>query len=89
MQNHAECPQTRTVREDEWRMSRPRRTREEVISGEIRPGALYKTAEAAMLLNVHQRTIQAWIRDKKLPAKKVGATWRLKGQDLLDFQKDG
>lgn len=33
--------------------------------------------EVAVAMNVHPRTVQAWARDGKVPAKKFGQYWRV------------
>ena len=38
---------------------------------------LLLTLEAASLLRVHNETIRAWIRTKRLKAIKFGRTWRV------------
>lgn len=43
---------------------------------------LVLTPQAATLLNVHLNTIQTWIKTGKLPAVRVGRTWRIKLVDL-------
>jgi len=49
---------------------------------------LYTTAEAAAILNVSLRTVQAWIRDGTLPHTRLGEGGRLvriRASDLQDF----
>jgi len=49
---------------------------------------LYTTAEAAAILNVSLRSVQAWIRDGTLPHTRLGEGGRLvriRASDLQDF----
>ena len=49
-------------------------------------GRLYSVSEVAALLNVDVKTVYLWIKDKKLPALKLGSsTWRIREQDLKLF----
>lgn len=43
---------------------------------------LYTLEEAATLLNLRPQTLRRWIRQGKIPAKRVGKQWRLRRQDL-------
>jgi excisionase family DNA binding protein len=49
-------------------------------------GRLYSVSEVAALLNVNVKTVYLWVKDKKLPALKLGgSTWRIREQDLKLF----
>jgi excisionase family DNA binding protein len=45
----------------------------------------YTAAQAAKLLDLHVKTIQRYIREGQLKAKKVGKEWRISGHDLSVF----
>jgi excisionase family DNA binding protein len=49
----------------------------------------YTAAQAAKLLNMHVKTIQRYIREGRLKAKKVGKEWRITGHDLSVFAEAG
>lgn len=55
------------------------------MANPIHPYVVYTTEQAASLLNVSVVTIQRYIRNKKLKAKKIGKWYRLSGQSLIDF----
>ena len=46
---------------------------------------LYNPAQVAKKLGVSRWTIYQWIREGKLPAKKLGRGWRISGTDLHEF----
>jgi len=46
---------------------------------------LYTLQEVADMLQVSERTAFRYIHDKKLPAKKIGGTWRVTNTDLRAF----
>jgi excisionase family DNA binding protein len=48
-------------------------------------GALYTPAEVARLLKVTPRTVQAWIRAGRLPARRYGRLYRVRAADLARF----
>ena len=48
-------------------------------------GQLMSVKEAAAMLSVSQSAIRAWIRQKKLPAVKVGSLTRVRVTDLEAF----
>lgn len=48
----------------------------------------YTVEEVAKLLKLHQKTIQRYIREGKLQAKKVGKNWRITGHDLSVFAEN-
>jgi excisionase family DNA binding protein len=41
--------------------------------------------EAAALLKVTQRTLLQWLRDGKLPARKIGRRWYISEEALMAF----
>lgn len=52
----------------------------------IEPYAIYTSEEAAKLLDVHQQTIQRYIKSGKIKATKIGNKWyRISGVELLRF----
>jgi len=49
---------------------------------------LLTTAQAAEYLQLSERTIRQWIKDKKLPASKPGKAWRIKKSDIEKLVKE-
>lgn len=47
----------------------------------------YTVEEIAKILNMHNKTIQRYIREGKLKATKVGKSWRITGHDLSVFME--
>lgn len=47
----------------------------------------YTVEQVAELLTMHPKTIQRYIREGKLKAKKVGKSWRIYEQDLREYMK--
>ncbi len=47
------------------------------------------TEEAAKYLDVKVATIRKWIKDKKIPAHKIGKLWKFKKVELDDWVKSG
>ena len=45
----------------------------------------YTVAQIAEMLDIHEKTIQRYIREGKLNASKVGKSWRISGHDLSVF----
>lgn len=45
----------------------------------------YTVEQVSDLLSMHPKTIQRYIREGKLQAKKVGKGWRIAGHDLSTF----
>lgn len=50
-------------------------------------GMFYTCEQIASRYGVKIHTVWAWIREKKLPAVKIGRTYRVKDSDLLNFEK--
>lgn len=50
-------------------------------------GRYYTVDEIANMLSMHPKTIQRYIREDKLHAKKVGKSWRIYEQDLKVFME--
>jgi excisionase family DNA binding protein len=46
---------------------------------------LYTVSQAAGLLQPHEKTVQRYIREGKLPATKIGRSYRISGHDLSVF----
>ena len=44
--------------------------------------------EVSKVLKVSKQTVRALINEGKLPAKKVGRSWRILEEDLHAFMKD-
>lgn len=49
---------------------------------------LFTVKQAAFILKVHSLTLRRYIREKKLPAVKVGGNVRIRESDLENFQQD-
>ncbi|MGD7708116.1 helix-turn-helix domain-containing protein [Microlunatus sp. Y2014] len=45
--------------------------------------------EVATVLRVTTRTVYAMVGDGRLPAKKVGSTWRITKRQLLEYLETG
>lgn len=45
----------------------------------------YTVSQAAQLLQLHEKTVQRYIREGKLPATKLGRGYRINGHDLSVF----
>ena len=43
--------------------------------------------QAAAQLQVSERTIYEWLREGKLPGRKIGKVWRLSAEVLNDFMR--
>jgi excisionase family DNA binding protein len=41
--------------------------------------------QAAEQLQVSERTVYEWLRDGKLPGRKIGKVWRLSADAIVDF----
>jgi len=41
--------------------------------------------QAAAQLQVSERTIYEWLRDGKIPGRKIGKVWRMSAEVLNDF----
>jgi len=46
---------------------------------------LYSLAEIAPIIGVSYRTLQRWIKEGKLPAKKVGGRWKMTEKTLFEW----
>ncbi|MCQ4934998.1 helix-turn-helix domain-containing protein [Anaerotignum propionicum] len=49
---------------------------------------MYNCEEVAERYNVKLITVWSWIRDKKLPAMKIGREYRIKEEDLTAFEDE-
>ena len=49
------------------------------------PRAMLRPLEVADLLDLHPNTIYRLLQSGKLPARKVGGSWRIYKKDLIDF----
>lgn len=45
----------------------------------------YSVAKVAQMLDIHEKTVQRYIREGKLKASKIGKAWRISGHDLSIF----
>lgn len=43
---------------------------------------LLDSEQAALLLDVHEKTVVRWARQKKLPAMRLGKLWRFRASQL-------
>ena len=66
-----------TMDENKHPGGRPRKELSGHITQEPANGAYYTVEEAAELLGVHVRTVQARLRDGTLNGKKLSGTWRI------------
>jgi excisionase family DNA binding protein len=41
--------------------------------------------QAADFLQLHYQTLWEMVKDKKIPAKKVGGSWRIMKKDLIEY----
>ena len=64
---------------------RPRKKLSRSIAQEPANGNYYTVDEAAELLGVHRRTVQARLRDGTLKGKKLSGVWRI----YKDSMKEG
>jgi excisionase family DNA binding protein len=69
-------------------MSRTRPKKTTLNRSDSPIGILYSTDEVAAFVGVTARTVQRWIREKKLPAVFIGGTYRVKREDLQAFVKE-
>jgi excisionase family DNA binding protein len=52
-------------------------------------GVVYTTEEVAQLLKVSPRTVQYWIKQKRLRAVRIGREWRVEAHALREFMDAG
>lgn len=45
--------------------------------------------DAALFLNIKPVTLRKWIRDKSVPAYKIGKQWKFKQSELEEWVKSG
>ena len=45
--------------------------------------------QAAEHLQVSERTIYSWLRDRKIPGRKIGKVWRISEDAIIDFLREG
>jgi len=50
-------------------------------------GQILTVPQAAARLQVSERTIYEWLREGKLPGRKIGKVWRLSAEVLNDFMR--
>jgi len=46
---------------------------------------LYKIKDVAKILDISTRTVQKYITEGTLPAKKIGGSWRIDEKDLKEY----
>ncbi len=49
------------------------------------PSRILTVPQAAEQLQVSERTVYEWLRDGKLPGRKIGKVWRLSADAINDF----
>ncbi len=49
------------------------------------PKKILTVPQAAEQLQVSERTVYEWLRDGKLPGRKIGKMWRLSEDAIVDF----
>ena len=49
------------------------------------PKRILTVPQAAEQLQVSERTVYEWLRDGKLPGRKIGKMWRLSADAINDF----
>jgi len=49
------------------------------------PKKILTVPQAAERLQVSERTVYGWLRDGKLPGRKIGKVWRLSDDAIVDF----
>ena len=47
------------------------------------------TEDAALLLNIKPVTLRKWIKDKSVPAHKIGKQWKFKRSELEEWVNSG
>lgn len=60
------------------------RPRKDVTAANIPEQDYFTVAEAAEILGVHIHTVQARLRDETLKGKKLGGTWRIYRDSLVN-----
>ena len=45
--------------------------------------------DAALFLNIKSVTLRKWIKDKNVPAHKIGKQWKFKRSELEEWVKSG
>jgi excisionase family DNA binding protein len=51
----------------------------------INLGKILTVPQAAARLQVSERTVYEWLRDGKLPGRKIGKVWRMNADAIDDF----
>lgn len=54
-----------------------------VVSGTLTADGIYTLQEACTFLRISDATARRWIKDGRLPARKIGRDYRVLGRDLL------
>jgi excisionase family DNA binding protein len=49
------------------------------------PSRILTVPQAAEQLQVSERTVYEWLREGKLPGRKIGKVWRLSAEAINDF----
>ena len=49
------------------------------------PSKILTVPQAAEQLQVSERTVYEWLREGKLPGRKIGKVWRLSAEAINDF----
>lgn len=51
----------------------------------VRPDKEYSQTEAAVALNISVSTMRKYIKEERIPARKVGRSWLIHGRDILTY----
>jgi excisionase family DNA binding protein len=51
-------------------------------------GKILTVPQAAARLQVSERTVYEWLRDGKLPGRKIGKVWRMSADAIDDFLRE-
>ena len=52
-------------------------------------GKILTVPQAAEQLQVSERTVYEWLRNGKIPGRKIGKVWRLSEDAIMDFLRGG
>jgi excisionase family DNA binding protein len=52
---------------------------------QITSSKILTVPQAAAQLQVSERTVYEWLRDGKLPGRKIGKVWRMSADAIADF----
>ncbi|MGE4094672.1 MAG: helix-turn-helix domain-containing protein [Candidatus Binatia bacterium] len=52
-------------------------------------GKILTVPQAAEQLQVSERTVYGWLREGKIPGRKIGKVWRISADAIVDFLRGG